>query len=729
MCRAGTYAARKLHAARQDYRQGIKLAHICYDCTHSYHSSISNVQDVVAEFDTSGDGVLDRDELLAALIRLDGGTMSVYQATQLMNWLDASGDGSIDVQELDAAMRLFRRRRKQRQLHLLLPPNDSEDNIDSVYPNWLVKRTDFQTVFTRFNDPFDDKKLSLDEAAEVALRLTPSERSDENIHQLSRWFQAKSDFARQLNDKTRYKMSSYLTLRELAPQEYVFQEGDEGDAFYIVFSGEVAVVQGVDKRIVARIGPGSPFGQTALQSDQPRNAGIAATENGSKLVRLSKIHYNLILKNQEKLLIKEARTFFREVCPLSRNWPLSRTDNLAQQVLWIYLDQRKHVFREGDDTGGLYFLVSGECSACRTLKYSTNNSWPTVDRSGKSKRRSRPCKQFIDVKLRKLLPGDCFGEDWLMPDVDKRLYDVQVQSPTAVFVVISADRAKYYFDNDVQDMIFRNTEILHKPEQFVKDLYEGSMKRLQYYASLRRSSLGKTYDRRTRTSSRKPKKGNTSSVLEAVAERQKDRTKGRVYSEAIFEAASLGLADPEVYEMCGITDNKPKLDLPGPKRKGPKSIVGRAQSPHRPASFSVDTGEEDYTDLGTLDDGALPPEGRVGVQTSASIETLSILPGISSGTLQQSQSVLGFEESHRSSSGVALRAQARLEASMDSIDKDPFARMSRPVAGGGSGDASYASLGGSVHQSVSQSLPDLHEKSRSMQMAGHMEKDGARMVI
>ena len=41
-------------------------------------------QDVVAEFDTSGDGVLDRDELLAALIRLDGGTMSVYQAKQLM---------------------------------------------------------------------------------------------------------------------------------------------------------------------------------------------------------------------------------------------------------------------------------------------------------------------------------------------------------------------------------------------------------------------------------------------------------------------------------------------------------------------------------------------------------------------------------------------------------------------------------------------------------------------
>ena len=58
---------------------------------------------------------MDRDELLAALIRLDGGTMSVYQATQLMDWLDQSGDGSIDVQELDSAMRRFRRFRKKGQ--------------------------------------------------------------------------------------------------------------------------------------------------------------------------------------------------------------------------------------------------------------------------------------------------------------------------------------------------------------------------------------------------------------------------------------------------------------------------------------------------------------------------------------------------------------------------------------------------------------------------------------
>ena len=671
-------------------------------------------QDVVAEFDTSGDGVLDRDELLAALIRLDGGTMSVYQAKQLMNWLDASGDGSIDVQELDAAMRLFRRRRKQGQLHLLLPPNDADEDIDSVYPNWLVKRQDFQMVFTRFNDPFDDKKLSLDEAAEVALRLPPGERSDENIHQLSRWFLAKSDFARQLDDKTRYRMCECLTLRILGPEEYVFKEGDEGDAFYIVFSGEVAVIQGAEERIVARIGPGSPFGQTALQSDMPRNASIAATQNGSELVRLSKIHYNLILKKQEKDKIKEARTFFREVCPLSCNWPLSRSDNMARLVVWVYKDQRDHVFREGEDTGGLYFLVSGECSACRTLKYNTNNSWPTVDEDGRAKRRSRPCKQLVDVKLRKLLPGDCFGEDCIIPGVDKRMYDVQVQSAHAAFVVIGADRAKYCFDTDVQDTVFRNTEILHKPEQYVKNLYESSIKRLRYYASLRRASLGKIYNRRTRSSNRKLKKGNTAAVLQALSERQRDRTKGRVYSEAIFEAASLGLADPEVYAMCGVKDGTPKSELPGPKRNAPRSLIGRAQSPLRPASFSVDTGDEDCTDLSTLDDGR-PVGRRVGLQTSTSVETVSILPGISSGTLRQSQSVLGFEESRRDSSGVVLRAQARLEATMKKSNQCALSR----------GGTTQISRRNFASQSASQSLPDLNSVERSPRMGS----DGARMAI
>ena len=658
---------------------------------------------------------MDRDELLAALIRLDGGTMSVYQATQLMDWLDQSGDGSIDVQELDSAMRRFRRFRKKGQLHKLLPEENQEENIDSVYPNWLVRRQDFQMVFTRFNNPMDDKQLSLHEAAKVALDIAPEKRSDENIHQLSRWFLQKSDVGRQLDDKTRYRMCECLTLRRLGRSEFVFHEGDEGDAFYIVFSGEVAVIQGVEERVVARIGAGASFGQTALQSDMPRNASIAATENGSELVRLSKINYNLILKKQEKDKIKEARTFFREVCPLSRNWPLSRSDNMARLVVWVYKDQRDHIFREGEDTGGLYFLVRGECSACRVLGYSTNNSWPSVDKYGKGRKKKRPCKQLVDVKLRKLTPGDCFGEDCIMPNVNRRMYDVQVQSSTAAFVVIGADRAKFCFDNDVQDTIFRNTEILHKPERWIKDLYESSMKRLRYYANLRRESLGRSYRHRMKHSSRRPRKGNTASVLEGFTERQRDRTKSRVYSEAIFEAATLGLVDPEVYEMCGIKNGKPTETLPGPKRQFPKSLVGRAESPQRRHSLSIT--DEDNTEW-TLDDGA-PATGRVGLQTSASVETISILPGISAGTLQQSQSVLGFdEEAHYNSSAVTLRAQARLEANSTSIDG-----IKRNQENSG---VSFLSTSDSVRKSVSRSLPDLHDVSRASSL---FERDGARMAI
>ena len=54
----------------------------------------------------------------------------------------------------------------------------------------------------------DDKRLSLHEAAKVALDIAPEKRSDENIHQLNRWFLQKSDVGRQLDDKTRYQMCS-----------------------------------------------------------------------------------------------------------------------------------------------------------------------------------------------------------------------------------------------------------------------------------------------------------------------------------------------------------------------------------------------------------------------------------------------------------------------------------------------------------------------------------------
>lgn len=74
-----------------------------------------------------------------------------------------------------------------------------------------------------------------------------------------------------------------VLLYEYDPGETVFKQGEEGDAFYIVYQGRVDVsvksgLMGLWTKKVASLGPGGFFGEIALVSDVSRNATIVAVE-------------------------------------------------------------------------------------------------------------------------------------------------------------------------------------------------------------------------------------------------------------------------------------------------------------------------------------------------------------------------------------------------------------------------------------------------------------------
>ena len=72
--------------------------------------------------------------------------------------------------------------------------------------------------------------------------------------------------------------------------EIVFDEGEEGQALYLVTSGRVVISRAVSGaavgrpgggtfKVIAELGPGSVFGDLALLDDSPRNAQARAKEN------------------------------------------------------------------------------------------------------------------------------------------------------------------------------------------------------------------------------------------------------------------------------------------------------------------------------------------------------------------------------------------------------------------------------------------------------------------
>jgi CRP-like cAMP-binding protein len=77
-----------------------------------------------------------------------------------------------------------------------------------------------------------------------------------------------------------------MQVKRLRPDHLVFSEGDPGDAWYILYEGEVEVVKGFRSfassaanadpvgKVIAVIGPGGCFGEMAILDGSPRSASV-----------------------------------------------------------------------------------------------------------------------------------------------------------------------------------------------------------------------------------------------------------------------------------------------------------------------------------------------------------------------------------------------------------------------------------------------------------------------
>jgi MFS family permease len=70
------------------------------------------------------------------------------------------------------------------------------------------------------------------------------------------------------------RLARELVPMRAAPAEMIVREGEAGDHFYIVDSGELEVT--IEAKPVRRLGPGEHFGEIALLRDMPRTATVTA---------------------------------------------------------------------------------------------------------------------------------------------------------------------------------------------------------------------------------------------------------------------------------------------------------------------------------------------------------------------------------------------------------------------------------------------------------------------
>ena len=75
--------------------------------------------------------------------------------------------------------------------------------------------------------------------------------------------------------RERVTVARHMETTTLADGATLIEEGEEGDAFFVILDGAATVRRsGVD---VASVGPGSWFGELALLDGEPRSATVVAT--------------------------------------------------------------------------------------------------------------------------------------------------------------------------------------------------------------------------------------------------------------------------------------------------------------------------------------------------------------------------------------------------------------------------------------------------------------------
>jgi cAMP-dependent protein kinase regulator len=85
-------------------------------------------------------------------------------------------------------------------------------------------------------------------------------------------------------------------LRALDPGTEIVRQGQAGDEFFVLGSGEAVVRRGGAD--VARLGPGDFFGELALFDDAPRNATVVA-ESGVTVLAIGRAGFRTLLADLE----------------------------------------------------------------------------------------------------------------------------------------------------------------------------------------------------------------------------------------------------------------------------------------------------------------------------------------------------------------------------------------------------------------------------------------------
>ncbi|KAK5693199.1 hypothetical protein LTR17_025221 [Elasticomyces elasticus] len=175
-----------------------------------------------------------------------------------------------------------------------------------------------------------------------------------------------------LSDDATHLVLSALQERKIpVPNLRIIVQGDAGDYFYVVESGNFAIYvnpaghveagEGGLGRKVADVGPGGSFGELALMYNAPRAATVVS-EGPGVLWQLDRGTFRRIIMDSAFQRRRMYESFLTEVPLLSSLTPYERS-KIADALETTKYPANTTIIREGDQGDKFYLLEAGEAVA------------------------------------------------------------------------------------------------------------------------------------------------------------------------------------------------------------------------------------------------------------------------------------------------------------------------------------------------------------------------------
>lgn len=176
------------------------------------------------------------------------------------------------------------------------------------------------------------------------------------------------------------KIAKRLDLNYYVKGDFIFEEGDVGLRFYVIFDGEIAIVktkknsdnQTIIVKHLVTIVRGGTFGETALAKRGGLRSAAAVAVGKVTLLSLNVDDYNSIVTQYKTLLRNEIKIVLSSSAAFL-DWDQDRIESLANEAVVLNYTANQVLMKAGEPSKKLYIIKHGVAQILKAVHHPLKN--------------------------------------------------------------------------------------------------------------------------------------------------------------------------------------------------------------------------------------------------------------------------------------------------------------------------------------------------------------------